>query len=70
MLADRGEIREGAWADLVIFDPAKIVETSTYEDPRNYPTGISHVIVNGQVVVENGTVREEPSGQFLLRSYA
>lgn len=68
MLADRGEIREGAWADLVIFDPAKIIETATYEDPRNYPTGISHVIVNGQVVVENGTVRGGPSGQFLLRA--
>ena len=68
MLADRGEIREGAWADLVIFDPAKIVETSTYEEPRQHPTGISHVIVNGQVVVENGKVRPAPSGQFLLRA--
>ena len=67
MLADRGEIRENAWADLVIFDPAQIVETSTYEEPRQYPTGISHVIVNGQVVVEDREVKQAPSGQFLTR---
>jgi N-acyl-D-amino-acid deacylase len=67
MLADRGELRQGAWADIVIFDPATIAEKSTYEEPRQYPSGISHVIVNGQVVVEDGEVRLTPSGQFLTR---
>ena len=68
MLADRGEVREGAWADIVIFDPSTIAEKSTYDEPRQYPTGISHVIVNGQVVVENGEVSLTPSGQFLKRT--
>ena len=67
MLADRGELREDAWADIVIFDPHTIAEKSTYDEPRHYPSGISHVIVNGQVVVENGVVSEVPSGQFLTR---
>ncbi len=67
MLADRGELREGAWADIVIFDASTITETSTYDDPRQYPSGISHVIVNGQVVVEDGKVNQTPSGQFLTR---
>jgi N-acyl-D-amino-acid deacylase len=67
MLADRGELRQGAWADIVIFDAATIAEKSTYEEPRQYPSGISHVIINGQVVVEDGEVRLTPSGQFLTR---
>ena len=64
-LEDRGVVRIDAWADLVIFDPETITETSTYEDPRQYPTGISHVIVNGQVVVKDKSVAQPPSGQFL-----
>ncbi|MCH8162264.1 MAG: D-aminoacylase [Chloroflexi bacterium] len=67
MLADRGELREGAWADIVIFDASTITEKSTYDEPRQYPSGISHVIVNGQVVVEDGKVSQTPSGQFLTR---
>jgi N-acyl-D-amino-acid deacylase len=53
-LRDRGVIREGAFADLVVFDAKEILDTATYSDPRRYPTGISHVFVNGTAVVRDG----------------
>ena len=53
-LKDRGVIREGAHADLVVFDPEQVIDTATYDDPRQYPVGISHVVVNGQLTVEKG----------------
>jgi N-acyl-D-aspartate/D-glutamate deacylase len=66
-LRDRGELREGAWADIVVFDPATIDDVATYEDPRRYPAGINHVLVNGQLVVESGQPHTRPSGQVLSR---
>jgi N-acyl-D-amino-acid deacylase len=53
-LRDRGAIRDGAVADLVVFDPATVRSTATYEAPRSYPIGIEHVIVAGTPVVTNG----------------
>ncbi len=53
-LRDRGVLAEGAFADLVVFDPETIEDTATFELPAQYPKGISHVIVNGRLVVENG----------------
>jgi N-acyl-D-aspartate/D-glutamate deacylase/murein DD-endopeptidase MepM/ murein hydrolase activator NlpD len=53
-LADRGLIREGLWADLVVFDFATIQDRATYEQPRLAPEGIDWVIVNGQLVIERG----------------
>ncbi|MDQ6787726.1 MAG: D-aminoacylase [Acidobacteriota bacterium] len=50
----RGMIKEGLWADVVIFDYNKIQDQSTYQYPYKTPTGIDYVLVNGQVVVENG----------------
>ena len=67
-LADRGEVREGAWADLTVFDPKEIADTATYDDPRQYPRGIAYVLVNGQVIVDNGAPEAPPAGQFLNRS--
>ena len=52
-LADRGEIRPGAWADLVVFNPAEIRDPSTYTDPHHYATGFRYVFVNGAIVVDN-----------------
>ena len=46
-LTDRGLLREGAFADVVIFDAGKIADRSTFEDPHQYPAGIDHVLVNG-----------------------
>ena len=53
-LASRGLIKDGMWADVVIFDYDKIQDESTYEYPYKTPTGIDYVLVNGQVVVEHG----------------
>jgi N-acyl-D-aspartate/D-glutamate deacylase len=53
-LQDRGQVRAGFKADLVVFDPATIRDTATFEKPQLYPEGISHVLVNGRVVLENG----------------
>jgi N-acyl-D-amino-acid deacylase len=53
-LASRGLIKEGCWADVVIFDYDKIQDNSTYEHPFVPPLGIDYVLVNGQVVIEKG----------------
>lgn len=63
--ADRGVIRSGATADLVIFDPAKIAEQATYASPHAYPTGISAVIVNGVVTVRAGKHTGAKAGQVV-----
>jgi N-acyl-D-amino-acid deacylase len=52
-LKDRGLIREGYWADIVLFDPNTISDMGTYAEPHQYPKGIPYVIVNGTVVIEN-----------------
>jgi len=66
-LHDRGVIREGAFADLVIFDAKEILDTATYSDPRRYPTGISHVFVNGTAVVRDGAHVGARPGRALRR---
>lgn len=48
---DRGILREGAWADVLVFDPAKVRENTTYEKPHSFASGFSHVYVNGVKVV-------------------
>jgi len=51
-LRDRGVIHEGAWADLVILDPERVIDQATYQDPHRYPVGIEYVLVNGVIVIE------------------
>ncbi len=53
-LVERGLIREGYWADLTLFDPHTIDAMSTYEEPHQYARGIHAVIVNGEVVIDDG----------------
>jgi N-acyl-D-amino-acid deacylase len=69
-LAERGELREGWFADIVIFNPETIDDLATYEEPRQYPAGISHVIVNGRVTGESGSQTEQHAGRLLRRGQA
>jgi N-acyl-D-amino-acid deacylase len=64
-IADRGLIREGLWADVVIFDYDKIQDRSTYEHPDVTPDGIDFVIVNGQVVIDHGKHTGARPGKIL-----
>jgi len=61
----RGELREGNWADIVVFDPDKIQDTATYKDPHHYATGIPYVLVNGILVIKNGEHTGAKAGQAL-----
>jgi N-acyl-D-aspartate/D-glutamate deacylase len=62
---DRGVVREGALADLVVFDPATIGDEATYTDPARYPRGIDHVIVNGRAAILAGAETGERPGRLL-----
>ena len=64
-LRDRGVIREGAVADLVVFDPATVRSTATYDEPRSYPIGIEHVVVAGTLVVSDGVHTGATPGRAL-----
>jgi N-acyl-D-aspartate/D-glutamate deacylase len=64
-LAGRGRIQEGAFADLVVFDPATVQDTATYPEPKQEPVGIDLVVVNGQVAVEKGKHTGAGSGRML-----
>ncbi len=62
---DRGVIRPGMSADLVVFDPETVVDTATFDDPRRHPEGIPHVVVNGVVVKESGAHTGARPGRVL-----
>jgi len=66
-LPDRGLLRDGFKADIVVFDPMTVAATATYEDPRSYPVGIDWVIVNGEVVVAHGEHSGALPGRALRR---
>src|SRR5262249_2678480 len=53
-LTDRGVLRDGAWADITVFDPETIADTATYDAPHQYAVGVSTVVVNGTVVIDGG----------------
>ncbi|MEO8809529.1 MAG: D-aminoacylase [Rhodanobacter sp.] len=64
-LAQRGVIKDGMWADLAIFDPAKLRAPATFEDPKQLAQGMSYVLVNGVPVVANGRMTEALPGKVL-----
>jgi dihydroorotase/N-acyl-D-amino-acid deacylase len=64
-LRDRGLIREGMFADITVFDPAKVIDTATFESPNQYPTGIEYVLVNGKVSVDKGQRTPALAGHVL-----
>ena len=66
-LRDRGQIREGFAADIVMFDETKITDKSTFEQPHQYAEGFSNVIVNGKVVFDGTKMTGAMPGQALRR---
>jgi N-acyl-D-aspartate/D-glutamate deacylase len=64
-LADRGMIRQGLWADVVIFDFERLADRATYEQPTLPPEVIEYVLVNGKVVIESGRHTGERPGKVL-----
>ena len=66
-IKDRGIIRPGAFADLVVFDPASIADKATYTDPQKLAVGVSDVLVNGVPVLLDGTFTDALPGKVLKR---
>jgi N-acyl-D-aspartate/D-glutamate deacylase len=64
-LSERGVIREGAWADLLLFDSQTVADRATFTDPHQYPAGIPYVVVNGIVVIDQGQHTGALPGQVL-----
>lgn len=64
-LAQRGSLKEGQWADVVVFDLDALDDAATYEEPRKAPRGIDYVLVNGQVVMDHGRHTGVRSGQVM-----
>ncbi len=67
-LPDRGLVREGYRADLVLFDPATVAAGSTFEEPRTLPTGIPHVLIDGRFVIEEGRRTDVLAGRAIRRT--
>ncbi len=66
-LRDRGLIREGMQADVVVFDPATIKDAATFFEPHQYAKGIEHVLVNGTLAVDKGQLTWDRAGTVLRR---
>jgi N-acyl-D-amino-acid deacylase len=66
-LRDRGRLVAGAYADVVVLDPDTVQDHATYDDPHRYSTGIHHVVVNGEPVVDGGVVLDARPGRRLRR---
>jgi N-acyl-D-amino-acid deacylase len=64
-LTDRGVLRPGMKADMVVFDPSRVRDVATFEKPHQYAEGFAQVIVNGQVVYESGAMTEARPGRVL-----
>ncbi len=67
-LSDRGAIKAGQWADLVLFDQNTVADRATFEDPFQYPVGIDTVLVNGTVVLDEGKHTNARPGKVLKRA--
>jgi N-acyl-D-amino-acid deacylase len=67
-MANRGAIRQGYAADLVVFDPVTVADAATFEAPHAYARGIPYVLVNGVFVVRNGAQTDARPGQVIANS--
>lgn len=66
-LKDRGLIKEEMEADILVFDPSKVIDKATFENPHQYPEGIDFVIVNGKLAVEKGRFKNLRAGKVLRK---
>jgi N-acyl-D-amino-acid deacylase len=64
-IRERGLLHQGYWADIVIFDPDKIIDCATYQNPHQYPLGIHYIIINGKIAVDQGNLAQEGYGKVL-----
>jgi N-acyl-D-aspartate/D-glutamate deacylase len=64
-LADRGVIKQGMWADLVVFDPETIRDLATFESPNQLAVGMQFVLVNGVPVIADGKMTKALPGRVL-----
>ena len=67
-IPDRGALREGAFADVIVFDPATVRDLATYEKPHAYAVGMDYVFVNGKAALVKGKPVAERHGRILLRT--
>ncbi|UCD45953.1 MAG: D-aminoacylase [Candidatus Bathyarchaeota archaeon] len=67
-ISDRGILRPGMWADVVVFDPKTVTDKATYQDPHQYPEGLEYVLVNGRIAVEKGKHTGTLAGGTLRRN--
>jgi len=66
-IKNRGRLKEGNFADVVVFNPEKIKDLATYESPLHYPTGIEYVIINGKIVLEKGNHTDVLAGKVIRK---
>ena len=69
-LRDRGQLREGFAADVVVFDPAAVGETNSFEKPKSYAKGVDYVLVNGVLVIDKGEHTGAKPGRAILSASA
>lgn len=69
-LADRGVLRTGMLADVAVFDPDRIADTATYDNPHSYAVGVHSVLVNGEIVIDQGDHNGARPGRMLRRPVA
>ena len=68
-LTDRGVLRPGLKADIAVFDPARVRDTATFEQPHSYADGVPYVIVNGEVIVDQGKITGARPGRETRMSF-
>ena len=61
----RGSLKEGYFADVVIFDPEKVKDNATFREPHQYAEGVNYVLVNGTIVLKDGEHTGATPGRFI-----